>query len=331
LHVNPTVFGSVYEEHDIVPLVDILRRHNITVVEDLAYALIQLQSQKRLHSFLPHLPDSTCVLLGLSKPFAIANVRAGVLVARPQIIDSVTHRVSISVGHVSSMIQGALLAMVEAPVDSMKRFLQHNAFNGIDGYVLKRDVMIACFEGTSSTDKIGEQRKPIIQKVLMKQLREFLASQYAETVSTDAGTQAVTVPGTTPHQHFTKWWARRVRTGLPDDDMLVNVFCKTGLNRYFEVTFVPDAGFFLIVDSKKLIAQSQGHSWAMNSSMDVFFFLRTIFDVRLIPEEVMGDFNEIGKKTCLRFTFSPTMRRIVWGLFTLFVGLHALEELPLVS
>jgi len=305
-------------------LVDILNRHNVTVVEDLAYALIQLQSQKRLHSFLPHL-SNTCVLLGLSKPFAVANVRVGVLVARPHIVDSTTHRISTSVGHVSSMIQGALHAMVDAPVDTMRRYLQHNAYNGVDGYVLKRDIMIACLEGASSSDKIGEQRKSVIQKLLTKQIRDFLASPYADT-STPASSDVSTTTSTTTTSTW-RWWTRRIRTALPDDDTLVNVFCKTGLNHYFEVTYVPDAGFFLVVDAKKLIMRSRGHSWELSSSLDAFFFLRSIFSVRLIPEEVMGDYNKAGTKSWLRFSFSPTMRRIVWSLFGLFVGLHALEEL----
>eukprot|EP01113_Clastostelium_recurvatum_P019648 TRINITY_DN2319_c0_g1_i4.p1 TRINITY_DN2319_c0_g1~~TRINITY_DN2319_c0_g1_i4.p1 ORF type:complete len:4577 (-),score=1291.43 TRINITY_DN2319_c0_g1_i4:35-13765(-) len=324
LHVNPSVFGSIYTIEDIAPLAHVFKKHNVAVVEDFAYALLELQNTRRVHSLLPFIPN-VYLVLGISKPFAIANVRVGLLVGHRDVVPELKGYVSISVGHVSSMAQNAVHALITAPVSELQQYLSHNAYNPEDGYLMKRDVMIGCLEGTTHTKHFSPEARVLYRHIIGQHVRSFLSHIEHHLDSPE----------------HPQWWpykfqSRTIQSSVWASESMVEHMCTIGLSKYFKVVHCPEGGFFIIVDTSRLIRRSHGKTWALSSSFDVNLMLIHLFGLKTIPEEMMGTYvhsrseqeGDISPddRVWLRFSFSPTVKMIVWSLFVLSVGLQALED-----
>lgn len=74
---NPT--GSVYNEDDIKEIVEICRKHNVIIISDEIYGLIDWTGETK-KGFFHYYPERTIISGGLSKAFSAGGYRLGYLV-----------------------------------------------------------------------------------------------------------------------------------------------------------------------------------------------------------------------------------------------------------
>ncbi|WP_419172662.1 pyridoxal phosphate-dependent aminotransferase [Halobacteriovorax sp.] len=119
---NPT--GAVYTEEEIKELTKVCRKHNVIVIADEIYALINYSGED-FPSFHQHYPEGTLVSSGLSKSHAAGGYRLGFLYA-PEGMESVIKCLSAMISETFSAVSAPIqYAAVKA----------YSIDNDIDNYI----------------------------------------------------------------------------------------------------------------------------------------------------------------------------------------------------
>lgn len=307
LHINPNLYGKIYEPDEEEALTHALAERAVTLIEDVAYHSLG-RSVANLKSCL-NFGSNVFSLIGVSKPLAIANCRLGILLGEASAMTGLYRLLENSVGFVSTLLQRGLLRAFSEPA-TLDLYLAGN-WTAPDGYRHKRNLLIACLEGCASPilePEWGESgRRAVADGVL-----EFFAwkrSQGVELFDPDYlfpdGTRA-----TDPAD-----FQSRVAAS----------FSEEGLSRWLEVCAVPDCGFFIIVDCRKLLHRWRSCEPRLTCAFDVFAMFAMLFGVRTIPEECMGDLGFSGAYR-LRLSYSVQAETIIRACVTLYLGLAQLER-----
>ncbi|MFI6820238.1 aminotransferase class I/II-fold pyridoxal phosphate-dependent enzyme [Micromonospora sp. NPDC050187] len=292
LHISPAVTGHVYREYEVAELGAVLRTADIAVVEDLAYHSVRL-SGDRLHSLQGRVP--TChTLLGLSKPFGMANIRVGLMLVDRRDVKRLRRLVENSVGFVPLVAQRAAAAALGLHRQRADDYLHRASHDPYLGYENRLTMFRAMLRGTA-VQPVPEHVETEIRRYALALLGEKRA----------AGTEV---------------------TGDTDGDRrLVDEFLQEGLSRWFTLAHEPEAGFFGVVDCRPLLARGTLTRAGIEArtAFDVFAFLAYTLGVRTIPEEGMR--LPTNRTRLLRMSFSPAPRMLVECLFSVYSGLRFLE------
>ncbi|MGQ0842357.1 aminotransferase class I/II-fold pyridoxal phosphate-dependent enzyme [Actinokineospora sp.] len=309
LHINPGLTGAVYSAAELAALAAVLKARDVSVIEDLAYHSIRLDGPGT-HSFQHHLPD-TYTLFGLSKPFAVADLRVGLLLAPKIESSSVNHLIDTSVGFVSGALQRTMAACLGADRDELAAYLDEVS----GGYEFRRALMTAMLEGIGSA-RVDPAVRPEVERVLRAGAAGFFREKFRHgIVLTDTALD----PGGDRYEDLPA-------AVLDEHARLVDAFVGEGLARWFEIEVVPTAGFFQIVSCRRLLARNpvEAAGIELRTAFDVFAFLAYFLGVRSIPEEGMG--LPRPDTTRLRFSFSPEVSTLVTTLFTTYLALSGLDR-----
>ncbi|RME15306.1 MAG: aminotransferase class I/II-fold pyridoxal phosphate-dependent enzyme [Bdellovibrio sp.] len=104
---NPS--GAVYHKEEILPLVEVCREHNILVISDEIYALVNFSSDKK-QGFPTYYPEGSLLTSGLSKSHSAGGYRLGFIALPPQLsslADALTSLMSETFSSVAAPIQYA--------------------------------------------------------------------------------------------------------------------------------------------------------------------------------------------------------------------------------
>ena len=85
---NPT--GAIMTKEDLLPIAEVIKKHNIMVLSDEIYAELTYQGEHFSIASLPDMKDRTIVVNGFSKAFAMTGWRLGYVMAHPAIIKQLT-------------------------------------------------------------------------------------------------------------------------------------------------------------------------------------------------------------------------------------------------
>jgi aminotransferase len=85
---NPT--GAVMRRQKLLDIAEVARRHNLTVISDEIYARLTYDIEHTCFASLPGVKDSTILLGGFSKAYAMTGWRIGYAVAPKEIIAAMT-------------------------------------------------------------------------------------------------------------------------------------------------------------------------------------------------------------------------------------------------
>jgi aspartate/methionine/tyrosine aminotransferase len=301
LHINPTLLGVTYGREHVRRLAAVLRERRVTVIEDLAYHSIGVPLSA-LGTFLGEACDRCC-LLGLSKAFSLPNCRIGVLITDRSRADSLVGAVENSVGHVSTMVQQALLEALDADPAGISEFLDASR------YAPNRALMTACLEGIGSP-RLSEEERCACAATIEAEVTGLLQWKRSHGVELEVRdlVHGVEMP---EHEH-------EGDTGR----LAARAFMSRGLREWFRVLHHPEAGFFIVVDCGPLLARGSVAGVPLRSAFDVFALLSFLFGVRVVPDDLLGGSPDAGG--LLRLSFSCRPVTIVRALFTTYVGLHQL-------
>lgn len=284
LHINPSIFGTIYNEKDLTELAQVCVQHKVYIVEDLAYALLQLPIQDRFsasiatfHSIKSVYKTIKSVLLfGLSKPFAIADMRVGFAIGKKAMIDQINVILFTTSCFTPVLFQSSLSTLFPEEHTKITDYLATNAHV----YKTKRNLLLACLMGV---DKFQYERT----------IERFELDE-------------------------TKFLLEQITQQKKYDKSMIKAFFSVGLSKYFTVCCVPEAGFFIIVNCQPFL-QSIGQQYNIKTSFEAALLLSYFYRVRVVPEEMMGvDLQQTTSPQLLRLSYSISNENIVEAAFTIF-------------
>lgn len=85
---NPT--GAVMEANELAEIADVARRHDLLVISDEIYNLLVYDTEPTCFAALPGMKDSTILLAGFSKSYAMTGWRVGYAAGSTEIIAAMT-------------------------------------------------------------------------------------------------------------------------------------------------------------------------------------------------------------------------------------------------
>lgn len=289
LHVNPDVRGVLYRPEALFELATVLREHNVPCIEDLAFHHLTAEAPnaiRSMHNYYEHV----YMLLGVSKPLAIANLRAGVLVTSLARAWPILRLIENSIGYVSSFVQEAVRAAL-APEHGVEltTYFARNAKE----YRRRRRLMLCTLQGIVSV--CGDEAECV---EFTRKVQDAVHNLFARKHAVDA---------IVSHRDF------------------IADFLQNGLQRWLRVVTGGDAGFFVLVDCAPLIAARDTLSLPeLDSATSVAALFYEFFGVRVIPQEAMG-MEDTDHQALLRLSFSTDERIIIQSLFTIFLGIEQLS------
>lgn len=308
LHINPNLYGKFYDAEESALITKSLASREVILVEDFAYHSLGLPIARFKSCLL--FGSNVFTLLGVSKPLSIANCRLGILLGEQKAMHDLYRIIENSVGFVSTLLQrGLLKAFSES--EALDEYLAAN-WSGPDGYRRKKNLMLACLEGSGSLSVEADLRDTVERDVLEGVL-EFFAWKRAQGVELYD-----------PDYHSTDG-----RSGANPEDyqrLVAADFVQKGLSRWLEVCETPDCGFFVIVDCRRLLRLWRLQVPRLTCAFDVFALFAVLFGVRTIPEECMGDLDFSGSHR-IRFSYSVPAETIIRACVTLYLGMTQLESL----
>jgi aminotransferase len=141
---NPT--GAVMSREKLRAIAEVARKHNITVISDEIYARLVYGVEHTCFAGLPGMKDSTVLLGGFSKAYAMTGWRIGYAVAPPDIIAAMTKI------HQYTIMCAPTMAQVAA-IEALKT-AEPNVLEMVDDYNRRRkvivkglcDIGLSCFE-----------------------------------------------------------------------------------------------------------------------------------------------------------------------------------------
>ncbi|CAF2979130.1 unnamed protein product [Rotaria sp. Silwood2] len=291
LHINPSIFGTIYTKDDLIELAKICEQQKICVIEDLAYALLQLPIENQFntsigtfHSLKSEYENMKLILLfGLSKPFAIADMRIGIAIGKRAIIEQINGILATTSLFTSVFLQSSISAVFSLEHSRIIDYLAMNAHH----YKTKRNILLTCLMG-------------------------FNQLEYQRTIEQSEIDE-------------TKFILEKIIRQKKYDETMIKLFVAIGLSEYFTVCCIPTAGFFIIVNCERFL-QSIGRHYKIKSSFEVALFLSHFYRIRVIPEEIMGiDPQQTTPPQLLRLSYSINNENIVEAAFTIFSGLFELK------
>lgn len=141
---NPT--GAVMPEEKLKQIAEVAKRHNLTVISDEIYAGVIYSQKHTCFAALPGMKESTVLLGGFSKSFAMTGWRIGYAAAPPEIIAAMTKIHQYTMLCAPIMGQMAALEALRSGADDItemvedynrRRLVMVNGFN---------DIGLECFE-----------------------------------------------------------------------------------------------------------------------------------------------------------------------------------------
>ncbi len=139
VHINPNLYGAAYGEEEVEELSELCADRGIVLIEDLAFfPLGAKQGRAPLASALGR-RCRVVSMLGLSKPFGLANARLGIAVTDEELAERLVRRVETTIGFVPRSPQLALGEMLGGDLDLLDQFLEEKN----RGYMAHRNVMLA--------------------------------------------------------------------------------------------------------------------------------------------------------------------------------------------
>ena len=284
LHINPSIFGTIYTEKDLIELSKVCVQHKICVVEDLAYALLQLPIKDQFNASIPTFHSiksnlktiKSVLLFGLSKPFAIADIRVGFAIGKRSLIEQI-NVISFSTSCFTPVLfQSSLSTLFPEEYTKITDYLAINAHV----YKTKRNLLLACLMG-------------------------FEKLQYERTIEQSELDE-------------TKFLLEQITQQKKYDKSMIKSFFSIGLSKYFTVCCIPEAGFFIIVNCQPFL-QTVGRQYNIKTSLEVALFLSYFYRVRVVPEEMMGvDLQQTTSPQLLRLSYSISNENIIEAAFTIF-------------
>ncbi|CAF3781901.1 unnamed protein product [Rotaria sordida] len=291
LHINPTIFGTLYTKKDLRELAKICEQQKICVIEDLAYALLQLPINNQFntsiatfHSIKSEYKTMKSILLfGLSKPFAVADMRIGFAIGKRAVIDEINIILTVTSCFTPILLQSSISVLFSLEHSKLTDYLAMNAHL----YKTKRNLLLACLMGFDKIqyERTIEQSEIDETKLILEQIIQ--EKKYNETT--------------------------------------VKFFRSIGLSKYFTICCIPAAGFFVIVNCQPFL-QSIGRQYNLKTSFDVALFLSYFYRIRVVPEEMMGiDLQQTTSSQLLRLSYTISNENIVEATFTIFSTLFKLN------
>tara|TARA_Y100000590_G_scaffold469529_1_gene657564 strand:- start:3601 stop:4878 length:1278 start_codon:yes stop_codon:yes gene_type:complete len=133
---NPT--GALYSSEEIKALVEVCRKHQVVVISDEIYSLVNFKSDSYM-GFHNHYPEGTIITTGLSKSHGAGGYRLGILAA-PENFSNLTKAlcsmISETFSAVSAPIQYAALAAYTVNEDLLKHINQCTQIHKLAGEYL---------------------------------------------------------------------------------------------------------------------------------------------------------------------------------------------------
>lgn len=108
LMTNPdNPLGNVYGYEEVKALADVIKKHDLWVVDDMAYKGLEYNKAKEATPMasIPGMEERTVTFLGLSKPFAGVQLRGGMVSAPETFIKGMTHFNYFRQGHGDTPIE----------------------------------------------------------------------------------------------------------------------------------------------------------------------------------------------------------------------------------
>ncbi|MEH0542269.1 aminotransferase class I/II-fold pyridoxal phosphate-dependent enzyme [Streptomyces sp. B21-105] len=293
MHINPSQGGDVYGQEHVSALAEVLRYAQVPPIEDLAYHSVRIQLGELGSFFRTGVP--TYQLLGLSKPFGLANCRVGLLVTDTDDGYQLGRLVETSAGWMPTFHQIALRDLLADK--EVERYLRENSSASQDSYAAKCTVALAVLRGRRHDPTLSEDGFAHVSRI---------ADETAEELFGPFGSY--------PHA-----------AGVPIRS-LVDDFLADGLSAWLSVPRPPEAGFFVMADCTSLITSELGRALDLRSAFDVFALFTHFAGVRTIPEEAMTVASLSTDTKLLRLSFSVPSRTWVHACFLIFLLLRRLTE-----
>ena len=133
---NPT--GAVYGKEELAALGDVLVKHKIVIISDEIYEKLLYDglTHVSIASLSPELKESTVVINGVSKAYAMTGWRIGYAAASPAVAKAMADLQSHSTSNPTSIAQAASVAALTGPQEPLSQMLE--AFRQRRDYMLER-------------------------------------------------------------------------------------------------------------------------------------------------------------------------------------------------
>jgi aminotransferase len=141
---NPT--GAVMEKERLAEIAAVARRRNLLVISDEIYARLVYGVEHTCFASLPGMKESTILLGGFSKAYAMTGWRVGYIAASPEIIAAVTKIHQYTIMSAPTMGQvAAIEALKSGEVDVAEMVAEYNRRRQ---FIVKglNDIGLPCFE-----------------------------------------------------------------------------------------------------------------------------------------------------------------------------------------
>ncbi|MEV5600808.1 aminotransferase class I/II-fold pyridoxal phosphate-dependent enzyme [Streptomyces sp. NPDC052299] len=318
LHINPTVTGRMATPEHLRRLGEVLGRHQVAAIEDMSYHSIRSMPED-CGTLLDHHPD-TFVLFGLSKPFALANLRIGLLWSPRTQAESVRRVLESTIGFVYTGFQNALARAMRTGAEEIRAYLAEESWHQENSYEFRRHLMVAMVEGIGSA-RIPDAQRGRVRSVVLDEVDRLLRWKFAQGV-------VLCPPGLREHpvdaSHYDELDARTREFHRE----LAERFLDEGLSRWFAVEYEPECGFFLVVHCDAVLDRGGIGPVAVERTFHLFGVLSYLLGVRVVPEEMMAPPGKGIGRHRIRLSFSPPVENLVRCMFTCHQGLTWLEEQP---
>lgn len=175
---NPT--GNVYTKKEVQELAKVCKFHNVVVISDEIYSLVNFSDQP-IHSFMLEYPEGTIVTSGLSKGFSAGGYRLGFLATAKELsplIDCLKAMISETFSAVSAPIQYASIKAFSLE-DDVLDYVQSctRIHKAVGKYMYKRfvDMGLNCVEpqGAFYLYPDFENFKPKLEKIGITSSKEL--------------------------------------------------------------------------------------------------------------------------------------------------------------
>lgn len=293
IQINPTQGGDVYRQDHVTALSTVLHSNSVAPIEDFAYHSVRVSLDKLGTFFRTGL--ATYQLLGLSKPFGLANCRVGLLVTDTDSGYQLGRLVENSAGWMSTFYQIALRDLLSSV--EIHEYLRWNSDDSPDSYAKRCDLALAALRGHSHGPAASEDVVAQVRRLTYEVAGEFLPSTDTATGGCDSQTSS-----------------------------LVEEFLQDGLTAWLSIPRMPDAGFFIMADCRPLLRSALGRALDLRCAFDAFALLTYFVGVRTIPEEAMTVAPMAADTRLLRLSFSVPTRMWVRACFATFVRLRQLTQ-----
>lgn len=141
---NPT--GAVMPRSKLEQIAKLARRHNLFIISDEIYARLVYGIEHTCLAALPDMRDSTILLGGFSKSYAMTGWRIGYAAANQDIIDAMTKIHQYTIMSAPTMGQVAAIEALESGDDSVSEMVEDYNRRRLVMVNGLRDIGLSCFE-----------------------------------------------------------------------------------------------------------------------------------------------------------------------------------------